>query len=70
MNIKLGFNVEIDESEKGYAVSYIADGEWHEFENEENLTLAKDKATELAEKIKTVIDDFMAENGVKFIEKE
>lgn len=69
-NIKLGFEVEIEESENGYAVSYIADGEWHEFENEENLTLTEDKAIELAEKIKFVIEDFMKQNGVKFHEED
>lgn len=69
-SIRLGFEVGIDKSENGYAVSYIADGEWHEFENEENLTLTEDKATELAEKIKSLIDDFMEENGVKFHEED
>lgn len=67
-NMRLGFQVEIEKIYEAdvYGVAYIMDGIWHWSDADDNLALPENKAMELTNRIKSVIDDYMAKNGERF----
>lgn len=57
--MELGFEVEIeyDEEEKAYQVSYIYDGEWRGTPYDEAKPVSKEKAISISEKIIEILQE-------------